>query len=328
MKRQIKIASILFVILTLVLQLCVPAMANGTLINYADKSVFPNVQAFLSAKQSTGTNGVADTLVNPNSTATATSFGQVVTVLNSFESTSHKNSNSWFAIDLGAVRTVNSVEIYQYKNRIKAADVYATSLENIQAAQTRTCAPDGSTCGLIKTGSTTCGSCGFEVSDEVLAASTKVGSATFDHGYADSTTLNASREELTTPSTITFASPVMTQYLLVVVTRPIAINKGMPIWQVKVLGEAAPAESLALVNYADKAAYSSVELLGYNQAVGDTDVMIDSARYAAALGNTNSSGANHAKNATWSYGQSSTVHTAPNVWFAVDLGTIRNISKL
>jgi len=106
-----------------------------TSINYADKSVYPSVTAIRTSAVADGaTNGYTDTLVNPNSTDTTTSFG-IATVIPSLASSSVTYKNSWFGIDLGTERTFDKIDIYQYNNRMKTVGVYSATAEQFAAAQ-------------------------------------------------------------------------------------------------------------------------------------------------------------------------------------------------
>jgi len=186
-----------------------------TSINYADKSVYPSVTAIRTSAVADGaTNGYTDTLVNPNSTDTTTSFG-IATVIPSLASSSVTYKNSWFGIDLGTERTFDKIDIYQYNNRMKTVGVYSATAEQFAAAQ----ADDK------------------ELDDSIISGLTllKTGDVSIA-GKAASEVLGNSKGALTTPGTINLESEKQARYLIFVVTESLSKYNGMPIVEVHVLG--------------------------------------------------------------------------------------------
>ena len=183
--------------------------------NYANKSLYPSVTAIRTSAVAEGaTNGYTDTLVNPNSTDTTTSFG-IATVIPSLASSSVTYKNSWFGIDLGTERTFDKIDIYQYNNRMKTVGVYSATAEQFAAAQ----ADDK------------------ELDDSIISGLTllKTGDVSIA-GKAASEVLGNSKGALTTPGTINLESEKQARYLIFVVTESLSKYNGMPIVEVHVLG--------------------------------------------------------------------------------------------
>lgn len=186
-----------------------------TSINYANKSVYPSVTAIRTSAVADGAaNGYTDTLVNPNSTDTTTSFG-IATVISSLASSSVTYKNSWFGIDLGTERTFDKIDIYQYNNRMKTVGVYSATAEQFAAAQDDD----------------------RDLNDSIISGLTllKTGDVSIA-GKAANDVLNNSKGALTTPGTINLESEAQARYLIFVVTESLNKYSGMPVVEVHVLG--------------------------------------------------------------------------------------------
>lgn len=188
-----------------------------TRINYADKSVYSDVSAIRTNTIDDKANGIADTLVNPNSTAISSSFSLPLTVIPSLQkSGTTLNNNSWFGIDLGTERTFDTVNIYQYKNRMKTVSVYSATAEQFAKAEK----DDKELDQAIIDGLT------------LLKKNVNLSTA----GGTSDAPLNNSKTELTTPSTVNLGDEKQARYLIFLVTDCFDKYKGMPVFEVHVLG--------------------------------------------------------------------------------------------
>ena len=186
-------------------------------INYADKSVYSDVSAIITNTIDEKANGKSDTLVNPNSTAISTSFNLPLTVIPSLQkSGTTLNNNTWFGIDLGTERTFDTVNIYQYKNRMKTVSVYSATAEQFANAAK----DDKELDQAIIDGLT------------LLKKNVNLSTA----GGTSDKTLNNSKTELTTPSTVNLGDEKQARYLIFLVTDCFDKYKGMPVFEVHVLG--------------------------------------------------------------------------------------------
>ncbi len=169
--------------------------------NWADKSIYSNVTGVFPTGTATGAIGNlsendAHSLFGVGNSSTKNS-GYNIILNNPVAQTGTANTaRSKFEIDLGAERSINYIDLYQYKNRIAEIKVYKMSEQQYTQANNGVC----------------------YLSDNFVNGTTLIGEATFDHGTNAELILN-SVDECTTPDRIEFATPVDAQYLLFVVTK-------------------------------------------------------------------------------------------------------------
>lgn len=190
-----------------------------SVINYADKSVYGDV-AICTGNEAEkevnlSKNGSIYSLVDPNSTTMNNSVMDVPTFLLTNTDSSGAKSytpNSWFAIDLGEVRAVDSIEIYQWKDRLSEVEVYTLTAEGYNQADLN--GGNGSTSKV-------------HLSDNFMKNhATLVKTQSIYHTGISSSALNTTAD-LTTPSIIDFDNTLNTRYILVRASRIVDMNSGI-----------------------------------------------------------------------------------------------------
>lgn len=160
--------------------------------NWADKTIYSGVNG---KNPKTSATALIDTLFGVGTT----SYDYNVQLEKLSSHTNVTTPRSWFAIDLGATRRVDYVELYQYKDRMKDAQLYALTQAGWNSAQSN----------------------GNHLSDEFIANTSyvekKLCEETFIHTNTTSTELNK-LDECNTPDTFYLDEPYEARYLLLTFT--------------------------------------------------------------------------------------------------------------
>ena len=181
--------------------------------NYADKTVYNNVAACSSNtyESQTSSLGSVDTLVNPDSTVMMGTHGILFQMSNEKSSTPY----TWFAINLGQVRSINEIDLYQWKDRISEVEVYSLTAEGQS---------EGDKHG------------GLKLSDDFMGKYATYLKTQSIYHYGNSSQPLNTKESLTTPSIINLFENVETQYILIRVSKVVDLNAGVVLCEVHVKG--------------------------------------------------------------------------------------------
>ncbi len=287
------------------------AYTEETVINWADKTVYTDVtgifpKGYIDAETGgqTGTGNFASGDVNSvfgvGDSSTKNS-GYNIKLNNPVAQTGTTNAaRSKFEIDLGAERTIDYIDIYQYKNRITEIKVY-----KMTAAQYTTA--DNGVCYLT---------------DNFVNGTTLIGEATFDHGTDAGLLLNEI-DACNTPDRIELNGTQNARYLLLVVTEVVASKNTMFQLQKITVNKKGTIGVTAVKNWTDKNTYNSIKgSCPYD--VSNTKNTIDS-----LFGDADADVVNNLYKAEISYPQLyDNNSTAPMSKILVDLGEERAIDYI
>lgn len=189
-------------------------------VNYADQLVFPAVKICSAnkAEEELTKYGDVDVLVNPNNNTIVNAITYAPTFLlwNTNENGDKaKNPYSWFAIDLGEVRSFDTIQIYQCNDRLSEIEIYTLTETGYNKVDSNG---------------------GLHLSETFMSNAenlTFVQTSSVYHTGSASSPLNTG-ETLTTPSNFKLDNVIQAQYVLVRVSGLVNANNGAYIRRVMV----------------------------------------------------------------------------------------------